>query len=219
MAAPDTGGATKENATSLRSAATVVQKSSLKRGCLASSASARQEQATARGVLPERSTSAVKAELEVWKAVMARNSPTPKFVLESLDKFYQKIFQNYLHIATNFSYHTCFGKDFIKRWNSRELAINGKVDNFITCNVVKKDARIWSDGNVFCDRNKTEPRAYYKVKPATRPAIRQDLNGPPTCAVSRRQRPATAAAAICINLLNPSCDHFALSLRGSIFGL
>lgn len=45
-------------------------------------------------VLPEKSTSVVKAELEVWKAAMTLTSPTPKSALECLDKCDQKLYPN-----------------------------------------------------------------------------------------------------------------------------
>ncbi|CAG9825753.1 unnamed protein product [Phaedon cochleariae] len=45
-------------------------------------------------VLPERSTSVVKAELDVWKAVMTSTFPTPKSALECLDKCDRKLYLN-----------------------------------------------------------------------------------------------------------------------------
>lgn len=45
-------------------------------------------------VLPEKSTSVVKAELEVWKAAMTLTSPTRKSALECLDKCDQKLYPN-----------------------------------------------------------------------------------------------------------------------------
>ncbi|CAH0401815.1 unnamed protein product [Chilo suppressalis] len=45
-------------------------------------------------VLPARSTSVVKAELEVWKAVVTITSPTPKSALECLDTCNQKLYPN-----------------------------------------------------------------------------------------------------------------------------
>ncbi|CAG4956722.1 unnamed protein product [Parnassius apollo] len=45
-------------------------------------------------VLPERNTSVVKAELEVWKATMSITSITPKSALECLDKCNQELYPN-----------------------------------------------------------------------------------------------------------------------------
>lgn len=45
-------------------------------------------------VLPERNTSVVKAELDVWKTVMKSTSTTPKSALECLDKCDQKLYPN-----------------------------------------------------------------------------------------------------------------------------
>lgn len=45
-------------------------------------------------VLPEKCVSVVKAELDVWKVVMSKTSPTPRSALECLDKCDQKLMPN-----------------------------------------------------------------------------------------------------------------------------
>lgn len=64
-------------------------------------------------VLSDRSTSVFKAELEVWKAVMKRTSPTPKSVLECLDKCDQKLYPDTHYTLI----HPCTKSSVIFSWS------------------------------------------------------------------------------------------------------